>query len=336
MVERKNKTRIDAKVAANIERLFEENTSTKDIAKLVDLSQRSVQNYIKLHISEEIGNKWIPFDSTPIKRANKPLKDQRKEAVINILRRDAPLTKQQVIDQLKEQNLGCCKRTLDIYFKECDQARKRLRQIPIERNSATTIDKRHEYASAIRFKMDKDLYFLYETGFNLHAGPSFGYAVKGTTPTPERPGNRGQNMSLLVCIGITGVKNCTVIDGAYNTDSFITFMNELCPWLPRNANIVMDNVAFHKSQRVKDAMKNFGYTPRYLPPYSPQLNPIEEFFAMVKARQARIRPRPRARYELRHKIENTINELIGADLRPFYDHIRQYVEIAIDRNPFDE
>lgn len=79
--------------------------------------------------------------------------------------------------------------------------RKKIRKIPIERNSAGTIRARSLYANGISRRSDATLYFLDETCFNLHTGPDYGYARKGETPTTYRPGNRRQNLSALVCIG---------------------------------------------------------------------------------------------------------------------------------------
>jgi transposase len=58
---------------------------------------------------------------------------------------------------------------------------------------------------------------------------------------------------------------------------------DLIPKLPPGCVLVMDNATFHKRQDMKEAIKNAGHTLQYLPPYSPDLNPIENKWAQAKA-----------------------------------------------------
>ena len=60
---------------------------------------------------------------------------------------------------------------------------------------------RRVFAQAIVRKADLRLFYLDETGFNLHYGPRYGHSLIGTTPCDTDPGNRGQNLLFLACIG---------------------------------------------------------------------------------------------------------------------------------------
>ncbi len=69
-----------------------------------------------------------------------------------------------------------------------------------------------------------------------------------------------------------------------NADIFRAWVEQdLLPKLPENAVIVMDNAAFHKRQDMQNLIRNAGHTLLYLPPYSPDLNPIEQKWAQTKA-----------------------------------------------------
>jgi len=69
-----------------------------------------------------------------------------------------------------------------------------------------------------------------------------------------------------------------------NADIFSAWVEQdLLPKLPENAVIVMDNAAFHKRQDMQNLIRNAGHTLLYLPPYSPDLNPIEQKWAQTKA-----------------------------------------------------
>ena len=69
-----------------------------------------------------------------------------------------------------------------------------------------------------------------------------------------------------------------------NTDIFDAWITQdLIPKLPPKSVVIMDNAAFHKSKAMKKSLENAGHTLEYLPPYSPDLNPIEHKWAQAKA-----------------------------------------------------
>jgi transposase len=75
-----------------------------------------------------------------------------------------------------------------------------------------------------------------------------------------------------------------VFDGPRNRSSFLTYVEHfLAPTLRQGDIVVMDNLASHKVKGVKEAIEQAGATVRYLPAYSPDLNPIEQAFAKLKA-----------------------------------------------------
>ena len=74
-----------------------------------------------------------------------------------------------------------------------------------------------------------------------------------------------------------------MFDGNINSDIFYAWItNELLPVLPANAVVVLDNAAFHKRQDIQSVIRKAGHTLEYLPPYSPDLNPIEHKWAQAK------------------------------------------------------
>jgi len=75
-----------------------------------------------------------------------------------------------------------------------------------------------------------------------------------------------------------------VVDGPMNGALFLAYVREfLCPTLKPGDVVVADNLSSHKVAGVREAVEAVGATIRYLPPYSPDLNPIEKFFAKLKA-----------------------------------------------------
>jgi transposase len=75
-----------------------------------------------------------------------------------------------------------------------------------------------------------------------------------------------------------------VIDGPVNGETFLAWVEQLLVPTPRRGDIVvMDNLSSHKVKGIRQAIEAVGATVRYLPPYSPDLNPIEQFFAKLKS-----------------------------------------------------
>ncbi|WP_236839484.1 transposase [Beggiatoa leptomitoformis] len=75
----------------------------------------------------------------------------------------------------------------------------------------------------------------------------------------------------------------SLISGAINSDVFFAWITQdLLPKLPQNSVIVMDNATFHKRSDIQQAILDVGHLLEYLPPYSPDLNPIEHEWAQAK------------------------------------------------------
>jgi transposase len=71
-------------------------------------------------------------------------------------------------------------------------------------------------------------------------------------------------------------------DGAVDEEKFLSFLDRLLPTLKAGDVLIMDNCTIHKTDAVKDKLGTVGARPLFLPPYSPELNPIEETWSLVK------------------------------------------------------
>ena len=101
-----------------------------------------------------------------------------------------------------------------------------------------------------------------------------------------RPGNsRPRTCFLAAQIGGT-LQATQLWEGTCNTHIFNHWLEEsLCPVLNENHVVVMDNAAFHKSNKTQELIEQTGATLLFLPPYSPDFNPIEHDFAAIKKRR---------------------------------------------------
>jgi transposase len=112
--------------------------------------------------------------------------------------------------------------------------------------------------------------------------------TRGRAPLGERlvaavPHGHWKTTTLVAALGHAGVRCSMTLDGAVNRDAFEAFVEKvLVPALSPGDVVVMDNLSSHKGPRVRDPVGSAGATLLYLPPYSPDLNPIELAFSKLK------------------------------------------------------
>lgn len=112
--------------------------------------------------------------------------------------------------------------------------------------------------------------------------------LRGRAPRGERlvekiPHGHWQTTTLIAALGINGMVCSTVVDGAVNGDVFEAFVEQvLVPRLRSDDVVVMDNLSSHKREKTRQRIEAAGATLLFLPPYSPDLNPIEMIFSKVK------------------------------------------------------
>lgn len=112
--------------------------------------------------------------------------------------------------------------------------------------------------------------------------------LRGRAPVGERliakaPHGHWKTTTLIAALGIEGVRCSTTVDGAVNGDVFEAFVEQvLAPQLRAGDLVVMDNLSSHRRARTRELIEAAGAGLLFLPPYSPDLNPIEMIFAKVK------------------------------------------------------
>jgi len=100
---------------------------------------------------------------------------------------------------------------------------------------------------------------------------------------------------MISAIRLDGSTACLTVDGATDTEVFQAYVREvLCPTLRPGDIVVMDNLGAHKNEQTLALIEAVGAAPRFLPAYSPDLNPIEMMWSKVKAslRSAEARTHP--------------------------------------------
>lgn len=127
------------------------------------------------------------------------------------------------------------------------------------------------------------LVFVDEMGSNTSLHELYAYAPKGERAYCSVARNRGKNTTLLSSMSLSGMGPSMVVEGGTNGAVFEVYLREmLIPALNRGDVVVMDNLSVHKSEKVREMIEGAAAEVLYLPPYSPDFNPIEEAFSKVK------------------------------------------------------
>jgi transposase len=119
-----------------------------------------------------------------------------------------------------------------------------------------------------------------------------GRAPKGDRLRAGVPHGHWRTTTFVAGLRLTGIDAPMLIDGAINGTSFLAYVQQvLVPTLRPGDVVIMDNLGSHKSVAVREAIEAAGAKLRFLPPYSPDFNPIENAFAKLKALLRRVAAR---------------------------------------------
>ena len=163
------------------------------------------------------------------------------------------------------------------------------------------------------------LVFVDEMGSNTSLSPLYGWSKVGERLRAEAPKNWGKNVTLLSSMSMRGMGPSVAVEGATTRAVFEAYLEQaLVPSLSPGQVVIMDNLSAHKGGRVRELVEGVGCELLYLPPYSPDMNPIEEAFSKVKGilRKAQARTRE----TLIEAMGPALASVSPSDARGFFEH----------------
>jgi len=140
------------------------------------------------------------------------------------------------------------------------------------------------------------LIFVDETGIDTRMARAHGRAARGRRAPGRVPRGRWERLTVIGALGLDGVVASMSVAAATGTVVFLAFVEQaLAPALRArpDAIVVMDNLAAHEAEAVREALDRAGLGHRYLPPYSPDMNPIEPAWSKLKTRLRAVGARSR-------------------------------------------
>ncbi len=163
------------------------------------------------------------------------------------------------------------------------------------------------------------LVFLDETWASTNMARRYGRAPRGERLVMPVPHGHWKTTTFVAALRVGGLTAPTVVDGAVNGELFEAYVRQqLVPTLGPGDVVVMDNLAAHKRPGVRAAIERAGCRLVHLPPYSPDLNPIELAFAKLKALLRKAGERTVAR--LWDLLGRLLDEFSPAECRNFFKH----------------
>jgi transposase len=134
--------------------------------------------------------------------------------------------------------------------------------------------------------------FLDECGVTTDLIRRYGRCARGLRLRDYTPCGHWQTHTVIAALRLEGLTAPAVFDGPIDNPTFLAYVEQvLVPTLRPGDVVVLDNLAVHKQPDVRAAIERVGALVRFLPPYSPDFNPIELAFAKLKAFLRAMRPR---------------------------------------------
>jgi transposase len=150
-----------------------------------------------------------------------------------------------------------------------------------------------------------DIVYLDESGMDDNEVNQYGYGLKGKRVMDEKRAEKQTRISIIGALNKNRFFAPFVFEGSCNRDVFTIYITEvLAECIHPGMTIVLDNASFHKGGSILEIIKTLGCNVLYLPPYSPDFNPIEHFWASIK-------------YKMKNVLKYTTPDIFQASIITF-------------------
>jgi transposase len=163
-----------------------------------------------------------------------------------------------------------------------------------------------------------NMIFIDESGANLGMVNDYARAEGGQRANAPKPFDTGEKFSIIGAIALTGIVAMMYVQDAVNGNIFTGFIKKfLLPKLHAGQFVIFDNVSFHKPQVIIDLIESMGARVVFLPPYSPDLSPIEKMWSKIKDILKRNKPRSKA--EFHTSLVRALSCMNDGDFEEWYE-----------------
>ena len=158
-------------------------------------------------------------------------------------------------------------------------------------------EKRKDFIDSLSTIDPNDIIVIDESGSDLKMTTDYSRALGGARAKSSKPFKTDEKFSIIGAISMFGIVAITYLKLAVNTDAFMAYIkNFLLHKIKPGQYVILDNVKFHKNKEIISIIEGKGAKVVFLPPYSPDLSPIEKMWSKIKAILKRLKPRNNAEF----------------------------------------
>jgi len=178
--------------------------------------------------------------------------------------------------------------------------------------------KREEWMKEIKRYDVRNLVFLDESGIQDNMTRLYGRLVGGERLNESTPGGSWNTTTMISSIRYDGSLAAMTIQGSTDAEVFRTYISMiLCPTLGKDDIVIMDNLRAHKVAGIRELIEATGAILLYLPPYSPDLNPIEKMWSKIKSILRKMKAR--SKEEIRMAMTTAFKEITSSDAHGWFE-----------------
>ena len=255
---------------------YDKGIRVKELAKCFSVNTCSIYRLLKRR------NETGSYETQTNLRGKKPkLSDADHQHILSLLEKQPDITCLEIIETL---NLSSALIQSGVFFRKQDTAGRKSLFMPVNKIVPDVAEKRKNWNDLISGFRASDLVFLDESGCNTDMTRRYAYSLGGSRAVDSTPLSKPKNTTILSSIQLDGTLHYTTFSGGTTVEHFKHYLKDiLLPHLNCDSVLVMDNMKSHHAKAVKDLLDSSGVRYIYLPPYSPDLNPIEKLWSKVKA-----------------------------------------------------
>jgi transposase len=245
--------------------------------------------------------------------------EQHTERVLAVVRERPDATLKEILAALRKEGIHTSQSALDRFLARHKITRKKKSLLAAEQKRKDVARARRKWIREQCLLDTTTLVFIDETSVNTNMVRLYGRAPCGVRLVDHMPFGHWETMTFVSALRHDGMVAPMLIEGPMNGELFLAYVEQcLVPTLKPDDIVVMDNVATHKVAGVVEAIEAAGATLRYLPQYSPDLNPIEMPFSKFKAYLRKVAQRTVP--GIRHAIRSFLSSLKGQECANYLSH----------------
>ena len=254
--------------------------SQEDVAMLFDIGVATLRRWTTSYRkSGTVAPKRADHSNHP-----KKLNEEALQFLRGLLDVGCDATDEELADRLREEKgVHVSRQTVNRAVNRMGYTRKKKTFIATERTSERVKRLREEYAAAMATVDPERAFFIDETGTTVEMSRDYARSPEGQRVQEGKPRNYGDVITVIGALNLQGLPAVMTIRGGTTKEVFQAYVEKvLVPELKHGDQVVMDNLAARRDRKVREMIEATGARIIFLPPYSPEWNPIELAWSWLK------------------------------------------------------